>query len=75
MFPIGNMIPKPDVKHFVAEIEAVEVEVEGINYAIPFVDCDHDYWCFASSTLSLRFWLTRQPRLAHINIERPLSVH
>lgn len=52
VFPVADVVSESDVEHFVAEIEAVKVEVERVEYAVAFVDCDHDDWCAAASTLT-----------------------
>ena len=42
MFPVADMIPEADVQDCGPEVVRVEVEPEGVQYAMPFVDEDED---------------------------------
>ena len=37
MLPVADMVAKAHVEHHVAEVEAVEIEPEGVDNAVPFV--------------------------------------
>lgn len=37
MLPVADMVAKAHIEHHVAEVEAVEIEPEGIDNAVPFV--------------------------------------
>lgn len=38
MLPVADVVAKAHVKHHVAEVETVEIEPEGVDNAIPFVE-------------------------------------
>lgn len=42
MFPVADVVPEADVQDCGPEVVGVEVEPEGVQYAMPFVDEDED---------------------------------
>lgn len=45
MFPVSDVVSESPAGDCVAEIEGVEVEVEGVDYAAGLLDPDYDHWC------------------------------
>jgi len=45
VLPVANVVAEADVKDFISEVEAVEVEPECVNYSIAFINHDQYGWC------------------------------